>query len=256
MKHQVKSFWKIAVKGDLHMIASALSFTTLLSIIPFLAVSLATLKYFDGLETLYPKVEALALTYFQWPTGDAGAATAVRKALNRVSSGRLGEWGAFFLIVSSVVMINDMERAIHRIWNLESRRPLHQRIFFYWMFLIIFPAALAIYVALASMKTFNQASAFMNWAVVFVSLLFIYKVVPRTQVQWRAAACGALFSSVGLILLTRSFKWLSKSFFSLGKLYGSLASIPTLLFWVLLIWYIVLTGAALTASLQPQKRLS
>jgi uncharacterized BrkB/YihY/UPF0761 family membrane protein len=54
MKHQIQSFWKIAVKGDLHMIASALSFTTLLSIIPFLAVSLATLKYFDGLETLYP----------------------------------------------------------------------------------------------------------------------------------------------------------------------------------------------------------
>jgi membrane protein len=259
MKTQLKKFWKIAFAGDLQMIAASLSFTTLLSIIPFFAVSLATLKYVNGLEKIYPKVEALAVDYFQSPTGDEGAVI-VKRAFSRIRKGRIGEWGALFLIVASILLINNMERALHRVWNLESRRPLHQRIFFYWLFLILFPAALAVYVTLTSLTASTQASAvvpiaLMNGVLIFVSLLFIYKTVPNTKVSFRAASIGALAGSIGLVVLTRSFKWLSQSFFSWGKLYGSVASIPALLIWVLMIWYIVLIGAALTASLQPEKKV-
>lgn len=255
-------FWNLVLSGELQLIAAALSFSTVLSLIPFLAVSLATLQYVNGLETLYPKVESMALQYFQGPTGAEGMKV-VQKVFKRIYSGRMGSWGAIVLILASILLINDMEKAIHRIWNLPDRRPLIRRIFFYWIFLIFFPLCTAVFVALTSLKIFGDVTTLVPISLIqtillFFALFFVYKIVPHTKVNSRSAAIGAVLASMGLIGLTKSFKWLSQSFFSWGKLYGSFAAIPALLIWILLIWYIVLLGAAMTASFksnaQPAKR--
>ncbi|MEZ0390875.1 MAG: YihY/virulence factor BrkB family protein [Pseudobdellovibrionaceae bacterium] len=248
----LKRFWELVKTGELQLVAGALSFSTLLSLIPFMAVSLATLQYVGGLETIYPKVEKLVLQYFQGPTGTEGVQI-VKKVFRRIHAGRMGSWGAVALVLASIFMINDMERGLNRIWNLTDRRPVHKRIFLYWIFMVIFPAALAIYVAVSSMKVFSGATSSLSNQVIndfllFFTLYFVYKVVPNTKVSIGAAAVGAFTGTLGLIALFRSFKWLSQSFFSWGKLYGSFAAAPTLLIWVLLTWYMVLVGAAVTAS--------
>ena len=248
-----KRFWSLVFSGELQLIAAALSFSTILSLIPFLAVSLATIQYINGFETLYPKVEAIALQYFQGPTGAEGIKV-IQKVFKRIYSGRMGSLGALGLILASMLLINDMEKAIHRIWGLPDRRPLYRRVFYYWVFLIFFPLALAVSVGLTSLKAFGDMTMIFPISIIqslllFVALFFVYKVVPHTKVNPRSASIGALLAAVGLIVLTKSFKWLSQSFFSLGKLYGSFAAVPALLIWILLIWYIVLIGAAVTASL-------
>jgi membrane protein len=248
----LRRFWDLVASGELQLVAGALSFSTLLSVIPFLAVTLATIQYVGGFETIYPKVESLVLQYFQGPTGKEGTLI-VAKFFRRIQTGRLGGWGALGLILASTFLINDMERGLHRIWNLSERRPIHQRLFFYWLFLILFPAGLAIYVAITSLKIFSGSSGVisvttMNYLVTLFTLFFVYKVVPNTKVYWLSAFLGALSGTVGLIFLYRSFKWLSQSFFVWGKMYGSFAALPALLIWVLLTWYVVLVGAAVTAS--------
>lgn len=253
-------FWNLILSGELQLIAAALSFSTVLSLIPFLAVSLATLQYVNGLETLYPKVESIALQYFQGPMGAEGMSI-VQKVFKRIYAGRMGSWGAVVLILASILLINDMEKAIHRIWNLPDRRPLFQRIFFYWVSLIFFPMCLVVFVALTSLKIFGNVTTFipislLQTVLLFLALFLVYKVVPHTKVTSRSAATGAVLASIGLILLTKSFKWLSQSFFSWGKLYGSFAAIPALLIWILLIWYIVLLGAAITASFKDYTQLT
>ncbi len=248
----VSNFYKLLAKGEIQLVASALSYSTLLSIIPFLAVSLATLQYINGMEALYPKVEALALEYFQGPVGAEGVQF-IRKVFSRVQAGRMGTAGALALILTSILLINNMERGIHRIWDLPSRRPLFQRIFYYWIVLLLFPAALAVYVAVSSMKFLVPASthlqnSWVNCAILFFVLYFVYKVVPNTKVSIGSAIAGALFGVAGLTGLFGSFKWLSQSFFSWNKLYGSFAALPALLLWILLTWYVILIGAAITAS--------
>lgn len=245
-------FWNLVVTGELQLVAGALSFSTLLSLIPFLAVSMATIQFVSGFETLYPKVESFVLQYFQGPTGEEGIRI-VQRVFKRVYTGRLGSFGALALIFASVLLMNDMERGIHRIWNLPQRRPLYHRIFFYWIFLILFPATLAILVGLTSLKGFSSLTAiipfgFLQTAVLFLILFFIYKVVPHTKVSKASAAIGATCGTLGLIILGKSFKWFSQTFFSWGKLYGSLAAIPALLIWILLVWYVILVGVAVTAS--------
>jgi len=248
----LRRFWELVTSGEIQLVAGALSFSTLLSLIPFMAVSLATLQYVGGLETIYPKVEAIVLQYFQGPTGAEGTQI-VKRAFRRVHAGRMGGWGAVALVLASIFLINDMERGLHRIWNLPDRRPVHKRIFLYWIFMILFPAGLAIYVAASSMKFFDGTGTpvsmkVLNYTLLFFTLYFVYKVVPNTKVSIGAASVGALVGTIGLSALLSSFKWITQSFFSWGSLYGSFAAIPGLLIWVLLTWYMVLVGAAVSAS--------
>lgn len=248
----LRRFWDLITSGEIQLVAGALSFSTLLSLIPFMAVSLATLQYVGGLETIYPKVESIVLQYFQGPTGAEGTRV-IRRAFHRIHAGRMGGWGAVALVLASIFLINDMERGLHRIWNLTERRPLHKRIFLYWIFMVLFPAGLAIYVAVSSMKFFDGTGSplslkIVNHAILFFALYFVYKVVPNTKVPMGPALTGAAVGTLGLHVLLSSFKWISHSFFAWGKLYGSFAALPGLLIWVLLTWYMVLIGAAISAS--------
>lgn len=247
-----RRFWDLVISGELQLVAAALSFSTLLSLIPFMAVSLATIQYVGGTETFYPKLEAAALEYFEGPTGTEGVKV-IRRALHRIQAGRMGAWGAVALVLASIFLVNDMERGLHRVWNLPNRRPVYQRIFFYWVALLFFPAGLAIYVALSSVRISDGSSQMMSLAVLnpiilFMTLYYIFKVVPNTKVSIGAAFLGSCFATAGLSMLYKCFKWLSHSFFSWGKLYGSFAAIPGLLIWILLTWYVILIGAAITAS--------
>lgn len=248
----IRRFWDLVSNGELQLVAAALSFSTLLSLIPFLAVSLATIQYIGGLETLYPKIEAAALEYFSGPIGAEGTRI-IRSVFHRIHAGRMGGFGAVALVLTAVLMIADMERGFHRIWNLPSRRPLYKRILNYWLVLLLFPAGLAVYVAVTSMKIFSGAQSIiplptLNIAVLLLTLYFIYKMVPNTKVHFLSALVGAVSATAGLILLFRSFKWITQNVFVWGKLWGSFAAIPALLIWILLTWYVVLIGAALSAS--------
>lgn len=248
----LRRFWDLVKSGEIQLVAGALSFSTLLSLIPFMAVSLATLQYVGGLETIYPKVEALVLQYFQGPTGAEGTKI-IRRVFRRIHAGRMGGLGVTALVLASIFLINDMERGLHRIWNLPERRPLHKRLFLYWFFMLLFPAGLAMYVAVSSIKFFEGTgipllAKFVNYSVLFFTLYFVYKIVPNTKVSIGAALMGALAGTVGLSFLLTTFKWISHSLFAWGKLYGSFAAIPGLLIWVLLTWYMVLVGAAVSAS--------
>ncbi len=249
----IQRFWDLVKSGELQLVAAALSFSTILSVIPFFAVALATIKYIGGLEAIYPKVEAIMLQYFQGPTGQEGTVI-IAKFFRRIQTGRMGGWGFGGLILASTLLINDMEKGLHRIWELaHKRRPFHHRFFFYWLFMALFPVGLAVYVAITSTKFFSGASgpasvATMNYLVTYFSLFFLYKLVPNTKVSVSSAALGALAGTAGLVFLLRSFKWLSQSFFTWGKMYGSFAALPALLIWVLLTWYVILIGASITAS--------
>lgn len=239
--------------GDLQIVAGALSFSTILSFIPFIAVTLAAIKYFNGFDSLYLKVEAIILQYFQDPTGKEGVEI-IAKFFKRVQISKLGTWGFVGLVFSATLLVNDMERGFHKIWSLPQRRPFHRRLLIAWIFMILFPLALAIYVAITSLKAVSGDQSLVSITVINVlltisGLTVIYKVLPNTKVANFSALSGALISTAGLFLLYRSFRWLSHSFLMLGKMYGSFAAMPALLLWILLTWIIVLLGAVIASSM-------
>lgn len=250
----LRRFWSLITHEDLGLTAAALAFTTVLALIPFVAVTLAALNYFHALEALAPKVEVFLLANLQGTAGNEGV-TLVRKVIGRIQNGKIGLLGAVILILTSTRMIFELERAFHRIWQIKNQRPLVKRLFFSWMFLILFPFGLALWVAVFTAKTVAQPLSQVlpfgsGFLVIFLLLTLLLKMVPSLKVRASAALVGSLFSTVLLWILERTFKVMSAQVFSYGKVYGSLAAIPASLLWIFLIWLSILWGVALSASLQ------
>jgi membrane protein len=254
----VSRFIKDVTDGEIQVTAAALSFTTVLALIPFIAVTLSVLQYVEGLETLYPKVENFVLSYFADPTGTQGI-DMVKKLLQRIMSGKLGQVGALALLLTSTFLMFELERAVHRVWRIKNERPIYQRLFFYWIAIFTIPFFLA---AVVSLNTKFVKSLIplpvLHGGVLFVILYCFYRYVPSTKVSSLGALLGAGISVFGMSTVVTIFRYLSLKVFNHSKMYGSLAALPGLMLWILILWYIVLFGAAVTASFsaikQTQKR--
>lgn len=150
-----------------------------------------------------------------------------------------------------------MEFGINRVWGITKRRSVVKRFFSYWAVFLLLPLGLAAYVGISSQKALQSlasgyGSSGLNFAILFLLLFWIYKSVPNILVSAKSAAFGALAATLGLGVLIRIFSWLTKAVFNYNKLYGSMAAIPALLIWILLLWYVVLGGVAITASIQEK----
>lgn len=250
----VSQFVKDVTDGEIQVTAASLSFTTLLSLIPFFAVTLSILQYIEGLDVLYPKVEAFVLSYFADPTGTQGVEM-VKKVLKRILSGKLGGLGAFAMLLTSTFLMLELDRAVHRIWHIKNSRPIYQRLFFYWIVIFMIPIVLAAVVSLNTkfIKSFLPLSM-IHGLLLTVFLFGFYKWAPSVKVSTLGAGVGSAVAILGMSFAAGVFKWLSIQFFNHSKMYGSLAALPGLMLWVLLIWYVLLFGVAVSASFSNHRK--
>ena len=252
-KRLIADIWWQLRRGEIRLVAGSLAYSTMLSLIPFLALTLAIFKYIGGLEVLYPKVQAFILQSFK-ETAGIEAATLIKKILERVQTKAFGTTAAFALIFTSWRLLSDIETGIQRMWRKRSKRPIFKRIFRTWLLLLFFPLGLSVYFGFRSMslvKPFVKTyTSVLDLLVFFLMLLFLYKIIPENKVKNTAAAIGALSASIGILILKSSFTWITQKAFLMNKFYGSLAAIPLLLLWILMMWYIVLFGVAVTSGYQ------
>lgn len=240
--------------GELQLVAASLSFSTAVALVPFIAVVLATFQSVGGLETLYPQVEALLLRYMREAAG-SDATKFIRIFLRNINAGKLGTTGAILLFFTSIRLLHDMEMGINRVWNQPNTRPFYKRLIYQWALILAIPMILAIYVGFMSLEQFQYVHRVIpaqvsNSLFLVGSLYFIYKIVPDVTVHVRAALISSLVASVSLFAVHRGYSILAMKFFAYNKIYGSFAALPLLLFWILTIWYVILGGVALCASLQ------
>jgi len=96
------------------------------------------------------------------------------------------------------------------------------------------------------------------WLLTFITLLWLYRWLPNTDVLWSEAAWGSVFASTGTFLATSGFSWYLRSGRGLTNynlVYGSLGTIVALMFWIYLLNVIVLLGAHLSSSIAYYKRI-
>lgn len=243
--------------GDLRLLATSLSFTSILALIPFLAVVLATFQFVGGLDFLYPKVEAILLEYMKDATS-TNVGNFLKGSLKRINAGALGSTGVFFLLGTSYTLLRDIEFAFNRIWKIKtSTRSFHHRLLVYWMVFLMAPILLAILAGLKSFQytqTFSSqidegivAGFFLIWG-----LWMMYKIVPATYVRPRYAFYSAVITAGFVTLIQQSLAGIVLTFFKYNKIYGSLATLPIVLFWILFMWYAVLFGSYICYFLQTR----
>lgn len=149
-----------------------------------------------------------------------------------------------------------MEMAVQRIWKLKTKRSLWKRLTVYWLIMFLGPLALA--AALGALSSKNVLSGgiisrrLLTISFEFLAFFTIYKLVPNTAVKIRYAFLSALTATLGVIGAQNIYTTITRKILSYNKVYGSLASVPIFLIWILVLWWICLAGVALTASLQHQ----
>lgn len=242
--------------GELQLVAASLAFSTAIALVPFIAVVLATFQSIGGLEVLYPKVESFLLRNMREAAG-SDVTKFIRIFLQNINAGKLGSTGVIVLFITSIRLLHDMEVGIHRVWNLRNTRPFYKRLIYQWGLILAIPVFLAIYIGFMSLEQFQFVHSLLpqglsNTLVLVGSLFAIYKFVPDTQVRSKAALISSLLASATLYGVHKSYSALAMKFFSYNKIYGSFAALPILLLWILTIWYVILGGVALCASLQKR----
>jgi len=244
----------------LPQVAASLTFTTLLSIVPFLAVSFALFTRFPIFSRFEAAIEEHLLKSLLPPD----IARTVLKYLHQFATNASAlTWvGSLLLLATAVALLLTVENALNRIWNVKRNRPLLKRVGLYLLLLAVGPPALGVslwatsYVLGASMGLIGSlplsAAFVLNLGPValgWVGLTCLFFYVPNTKVRRRDAIAGGLIASVALELGKRGFATYLLKIPTYKAVYGAFAVFPVFLLWLYFSWLVTLAAALIAANL-------
>jgi membrane protein len=240
--------------------AGALSFTSLLALVPLMAVMFGVVSAFPVFDQWANDIESYIFENFVPAAGDQ-IQTYLQEFVGR-TAGLTGA-GTIFLIVTSILLMATIEKSFNRIWRVTTSRRLVSRLVTYWAVLTLGPmlmgASLALTSYLAALPLLapeavrGAVQAFiLNTTPFFVAMIgfaLVFLVVPNRRVRVRHALAGALVSALLFEAAKRGFVFYITQFPTYERLYGALATVPIFLVWIYVSWVVVLLGASLAAAL-------
>lgn len=248
------------VEDDGLLWAGALSYSTLLAVVPLTAVVLAGFSAFPVFDAWFEELQRFIFANFVPATGET-VQQYVREFASQVS--RLPAVGVVFLIVTSLLLVAEIESALNQIWRVPERRPLPSRLAVYWTTLTVGPllmgASLAISSYIVSLPLLQGAAssgaahtllAFVPFVIEAVAFTLAYVIVPNTRVSWKPAASGGILAAGLFEAAKLGFAHYISSVATYQLIYGAFAAIPIFLLWIFVSWMVVLVGASIAAALQ------
>ena len=248
--------------------AGALSYTTLVALVPVMAIALAVLSAFPVFAEMR---DQLLAAVFQSFVPEVGAEVEWWLRYFAGTSVQTTAIGIVALTVAVILLLATIEDQLHNIWHVESPRPWVQRILAYWAVLTLGPLLLAVsfslpsYLDLIAARTGFSSEALgraptvqtllrmLPVALETATFTLVYGLIPNCAVRWREAAAGAVVAAALMEGLKAGFGLYLGHFSSYRAVYGALAAIPIFLLWMYLAWSVVLFGAVIAAAL-PQWR--
>ena len=244
--------------------AAALTFSSLLAVVPLLAVGFAAFAAFPAFDEAQRLAQNFMIENFVPHAGDV-----VRQQLDQFVSrtGQLTAVGVLFLAVTSVLLLSSVTATFNAIWRVAETRPYVTRLLVYWSVLTLTPLIFGTSLSVSSyLFTIAQASGVETYTGPLTRLVglfppllqvagfwVIFSVIPNISVRRSDALVGALTAAILFELLKKGFRLYVGNVPTYQTVYGALAVFPILLIWVYLAWTVVLAGAELVAAL-PQWR--
>lgn len=246
-----------------------LTFATLLSIIPLLAISFSLFRLFGGGEWFADTLRPFILENLAPGTGPR-VAERIQELIDSAGSATLGGMGVLLLVMAVYGIFTGIESTVNAVWDTRSRAGSLQRLPLYWGMVTIVPilvvGSLAISTYLQAVPIISEAfrkvdvgAALMNRllsiAMIVGSFFLLYKFVPATKVRSRYALAGALTSGLIYEGFKAAFIVYTADLVQYDVIYGSLAIFPLLLIWVNLSWILVLGGVEISFVAQNYSSL-
>ena len=256
--------------GQLNLRAMSLVYTTLLSVVPLLAVSFSVLKGFGVHNQLEP-----VLLNFLAPLGAKGTEVAnnIIGFVENVKVGVLGSLGLVFLLYTVVSLVQKVESSFNYVWQVERLRALAQRFSSYLTVIMVGPVLMftalgvtatvmntSLVQHLISVKPVGEiivlGSRLIPYLLVIAAFTFIYMSIPNTRVKLFPAVVGGVVGGV----LWQTSGWAFATFVTsstkYAAIYSGFAILILLLIWLYLSWMILLLGAQVAFYVQHPRYLT
>lgn len=257
-------------EGQLTLMAMSLVYTTLLSIVPLLAVSFSVLKAFG----VHNQVEPVLLNLLE-PLGEQGVEITDRIIgfVENMNVGVLGAMGLAFLIYTVITLLQKVETSFNYTWRVEQQRSFGKRFSDYLSVIIIGPvlvfSAMGITASVLGTDIVQSViaieplgrlveflSGLVPYALIILAFTFIYAFIPNTRVHLGSAFVGALIAGI----LWQSTGWIFGAFVvnssNYAAIYSAFATLILFMIWIYLSWVILLVGASIAFYHQHSEYVS
>jgi len=261
---------KELIGGQLNLRAMSLVYTTLLSIVPLLAVSFSVLKGFGVHNRIEPLLYNLLL-----PLGPSGIEITEKiiSFVENVKVGVLGSVGFALLIYTVISLMQKIESAFNYVWRIDHLRPFSQRFSSYLSVILIGPvlifSAVGFTAAVLNMEVAHRLAAIeplgtlmlygsmlVPYVLVCLAFTLIYIFIPNTRVQFAAALAGGVIAGIMWKITGWGFAAFIASSSRYAAIYSSFAILVLLLIWMYLSWLILLVGSQIAFFVQNPKYMA
>ncbi|KAA0892166.1 YihY/virulence factor BrkB family protein [Oryzomonas rubra] len=241
--------------------ASALAFSSMLSIVPFLALLFTIFKALNMHAVLAPMI----LSHVT-----AGSHELVTRMLHYIANthvGSLGAAGLMTLLVAAMAILDSVEDAFNQIWSLERGKRLHHKLRDYVIVILSVPLLIALAVSITSslqhqgvvqwffrlpvfgyliLMLFRLVPYLSSW----IALVFLYKFIPNVRVSLRNAVMGGVAAGTVWQVAQWAYIHFQVGVSRYNAIYGTLAVLPVFMVWIYTSWIIVLAGMEFVRYLQ------
>ena len=240
--------------------AASLSFSTMLGLVPLLAVGLALITYFPFAAGMSAALEKFLLANLLPDKAGTIIAKYVWQFAHKAE--RLTWIGGIALAATALMQMLTIEHAFNAIWRIKKKRPLLRRIGMHLLALLLGPllfggslAAIG-YISGVSLGLVDEAKwlntlffSVLPFAVTTSLFALLYFTMPNRQINKWHAVTGGVFATLGFTLMQRLFSIYIANFPTYTVIYGAFAVVPVFLMWLYLSWGVVLVGALIVAEL-------
>ena len=246
--------------------SGALSYTTLVSLVPLGVIALGILSAFPNFagarqellaavfRNFVPAISEQAAWWFEYFAGSAAQATAM---------------GIIGIAGTGVLLLVTVEDQLNALWRVTTPRPWGQRVLAYWTLITLGPLLMGMSLTLSTyLDTAARRAGFdpepiyqyaSGWPHVLARLIpflleliactLLYCIIPNCRVRWRDGLAGAAVAAVVIEFLKSGFSFYIGAMSSYQTVYGAIAAIPIFLLWMYVSWMAVLLGAVVAANL-------
>jgi membrane protein len=252
VRHLMAHVWRHFGEDRLFDEAASLSYTSLLSMVPLLAVVFGVASIFPVFQQWSEQLQSFVFSNFVPTSGDQ-----IQSYLAGFleSVGQLTLTGTLVLILTALLLMIRIEKALNLIWRVPTSRSIVNRVIMYWAVLTLGPLALGAAIALSAQPVFLQMTAVQStwrtlgiFSLSWLAFTLMFLLVPNRRVNLTHALVGAFLSALLFGLAKKAFVTFVANA-SFNVIYGALATVPIFLFWLYLVWIVILLGASLAASL-------
>jgi membrane protein len=232
--------------------AAALTYTTVLSLVPFLAIAFSVLKGLGAQNALEPLLQQVA--------GDSEETISrIIAYVNNTNMKSMGAIGLVMLIVTVVSLMGSIEEAFNAVWGVRETRTIQRRFSDYLSVVIVGPILL---LAATSMTSSLQSQWILQWLIqntylgdailmmfrllpylsVWIAMVFLYLFIPNTRIRFASAVTGGVVAGTAWELAQWGYFHFQVGVANYNAIYGTLAAVPVFLVWIYTSWLIVLFG--------------